>query len=114
MKRALILLGLLLAACGGGGKSDEDSIRETVSAYTQAVAHDDAAGVCKELTNGWNDNGCAKATSIVLLAMTSDQKTHPIRLGTVHVTGDTASATVAGQKDPMHFHKQGGTWRIDR
>ncbi len=113
MKRIVIVLGLALAACGGG-KSDEQSIRDAVSAYTTAVAHDDAAGVCKELTDGWNDNGCAKATSIVLMAMTPDQKTHAIRLGTVHVTGETASAAATGQKDPMRFHKQGGAWRIDR
>ncbi len=109
---ALLLLALaaLLGACGGGGDSDEDKVRDVV----ENVASNDPA-VCKQLTDdflsrefGGDEKKCEKQAE-------EAEDEQNLEIQEVEVDGDkaTVQATADGDKGTATLVKEDGDWKLD-
>ena len=109
---ALLLLALAAgpAACGPGGDSDEDKVRDVV----EKVASNDPA-VCKDLTEGFlsrefdGDEGkCEKQAR-------EAEDEQNLEIEKVEVDGDkaTVEAKADGDKGTAKLVKEDGDWKLD-
>ena len=127
-----LLAGVSLAAAGCGGsdaKSDDEQIRDTVSAYASAFADGDGTKVCERLTEraqkeviaqgkalGGNFTTCEQTikqlTSVISGA---DKKAlRDIKVTKITVDGDTATLQAgAGNSATTRMRKVDGEWLVD-
>jgi hypothetical protein len=118
---AALLSAAVLAGCGGG-PSDEQQVRRTLTEFVQATAHRDYRRICTQLLaprliERVEEVGlpCEKALETGLGKVRDPRLT----IGNVTVDGDRASAqtrtSAAGQppsQDTVRLTKVGGRWRI--
>jgi hypothetical protein len=118
---ALALAGVALAACGGG-PSDEEQVRQTVSAFGHATAAKDYRRLCDDLLA---PRLIAQVQSVGLPCEAALQRglgrvrDAQLVVGRITVAGQTARAEVrtsaAGQapsRDVLRLAKVKGRWRI--
>ncbi|HEV2858880.1 MAG TPA: hypothetical protein VGW80_10810 [Solirubrobacterales bacterium] len=118
----LLALALGLAACGGGGESDEDKVVETIE--TSALSADPAD--CKELaTIGFLEQtqlekGDAAVESCEEDAKDGENDPDSVKVTKVKVDGSDATADAAfeggtfdGQTLSVALVEEDGTWKMD-
>ncbi len=126
MRRAWILgfvLATLIAGCGGGGGSDQQSARDVAQSYVEARNQGDAAKVCEMYSEALikslrttncvafvreQTSGTATDLSLVSVAQHGDQATATIQ---ARVGGSVANAIAPIQ---LKLTREDGEWRISR
>src|SRR3954464_13675157 len=111
--RAAALPALLLAAGCGGGPSDADRVRATVSEYARAVARHDARALCSRVlapglvaaVERASGQRCAAAMGGVLAGGAPRG-----RPGSVLVDGDLASARLG--RETLTLERTPSGWRL--
>jgi len=126
----LVAASIVAAGCGGSdAKSDDEQIRDTVSAYATAFADGDGKQVCQRLTAraqkevvdqgkalGGNSTTCEQTikqlTSIISAA---DKKAlRNIKVTKLTVNGDTATLRAgAGNTATTRMRRVDGEWLVD-
>ena len=121
MRRLLILLPLLLVACGS--KSDADQIKDAYTSSAHAAAKGDAKGFCALYTDA-SQKELAKALSAKDCETAFKQNFHNakakdikalqnVKVTKVVVKGDTAQVTTTlDPQNPEKAVKQDGQWKI--
>ena len=110
---ALLVLALtaLLGACGPGGDSDEDKVRDVV----EKVAENDPE-VCKQLTDGFlsrefegDEKKCERQAE-------EAEEEQNLEIKEVEVDGEkaTVQATADGDKGTALLVKEDGDWKLDQ
>jgi hypothetical protein len=119
MRRTSLLLAtavssLALAACGGGGKSDEDQIKSAI----QEVGKDPAS-LCTKNGSAALVKAAGGKDACLQLAKKSGQGDAQLDVSGIKVNGDSATATVTngsgagkGQKSAVRMIKENGDWKI--
>lgn len=105
---ALIAMGL--AACGSS-TSPEQEVRDAVTSAHQAAKDKDYKAFCgsidkKSLQQLEKLGGCEK------LFEGEDGTVDKLDITKVVVTGDKATVTAKGEKDPLELLREGGEWKI--
>jgi hypothetical protein len=118
---ALAVAATALAGCGGG-PSDEEQVRTTVQAFSDATAAKDYQRLCDELLAPKLVEKIKQAGLPCELALQRGLgavKKPKLTIGQVTVTGESATADVrtsaAGQqpsRDTLKLTKEGDDWRI--
>lgn len=96
-----------LTACGGGG-GDEDTIRDIVN-----EGSNDPTSICENLTkDGLEQIGGEEACK--KLAEAEDNTDPDVKINSVEVDGDKATAKVTGKDgdQTINFVKEDGEWRV--
>ena len=118
----LLLLAILLGACGGGGPSDEERIRTTLGDFQRATAGGDYAALCdrilaRELIETVEQIGLP--CEMAMRRGFEDVRSPRISVGAITVEGNRATAQVRssaeGQEpseDTVELVRTGDTWRI--
>jgi len=121
MKRALVMLPLLLVASGcGGGSEQSGKVSAAAQSYVAAFSAHDAGATCRAMTAHSQElvaefarehmhlHGatCAKAVAL-LPAAPQDAK-----VGDVQVSGSRATVTVDGFDRPLSLVREHGAWRV--
>jgi hypothetical protein len=125
---ALALAVLVLAGCGGGGKSEEDRVRDSVKTYLTALADGDSKKACAQLTPGQTRRVLAAAKKIpqlrtakcpevfdaVSARLGPDEKAllRKVKVTDVTVRGSTATTRLQGAPRTPELTKSGGRWLI--
>jgi hypothetical protein len=118
---AALLSAAVLAGCGGG-PSDEQQVRRTLTDFVQATAHKDYTRMCEkllapQLVSQVQQIGlpCEKALQRGL----GNVRDPRLTIGKVTVNGDRASAQIrtsaageAPSQDTIDLAKVDGSWRI--
>jgi ABC-type glycerol-3-phosphate transport system substrate-binding protein len=121
---ALLALALGLAACGGGGESDEDKIVATIE--ESATSRD--PGVCKEtqttaFMEQTNEGSGAAAVKECEKETEEEGENDPesVEVSKVEVEGSSATADVKfeggsldGQTAEVALVEEGGNWKLDQ
>jgi ketosteroid isomerase-like protein len=113
----------LLATAGCGGGSPEHQVRDTVQGYAKAFARHDYQALCDRYLAPAIGTGLQSATGVpcesAVRASVSSTRAPAVKVGTVQVKGDRATAavhsTAAGQApsdDTMALQRIHGDWRI--
>jgi hypothetical protein len=131
MRRALVLVALVVAGCGGSQHrpAPDQPARATVQRYLAALGHGDAAAVCREFTAESREKlaefgeehlsvkpGSCRRVVARLLGSPAGAALH--RLGGARITGvdlhgGSAEVSVAGLDRPTEVVREaGGVWRI--
>jgi Domain of unknown function (DUF4878) len=116
----LVLAALALAACGGGGKSDEDQITDAIT--TSSTTHSDSN--CTDLlTQRFIEQTEFDTGSAALKACkdeTAADNADSVKVTNVEGDGDNATANVAlqgstfdGQTLKISLVKEGDQWKLD-
>jgi hypothetical protein len=118
---ALAVAATALAGCGGG-PSDEEQVRTTVQAFSDATAGKDYQRLCDDLLAPKLVEKIKQAglpCEVALQHGLGAVKKPKLTIGQVTVTGDSATADVrtsaAGQqpsRDTLKLSKVGDDWRI--
>lgn len=122
--RAAVFAGALVAAVsviggcgsdsgGGGDLSDEDQVRETVTAFLAAVGEGDGHGACSHLADSaesqlvsnaglFGGDTCPKAIQVVsgMLEQAEREATLNVTVGKVQVDGNEAQVPDSAITDP--------------
>jgi hypothetical protein len=124
VRRPLVALAAAAAALGacGGGPSDEEQVRTTVQAFSEASAAKDYQRLCDDLLAPKLVEKIKQAglpCEVALEQGLGDVKDPKLTLGTVTVKGESATADIrtsaAGQqpsRDTLELTKVGDKWRI--
>lgn len=120
---ATLVLGVVVAGCGGG--SDEDEAKATVTQFFTAIAKQDAAKLCDDLltkdfiqqsTGATGDQAGKECRSQFKSLRAANIKL--AKVNKVKIDGDKATVTATveaqGQSRPQVFRlkKEGGDWRL--
>jgi ketosteroid isomerase-like protein len=118
---ALAVAATVLAGCGGG-PSDEEQVRTTVQAFSDATAAKDYQRLCDDLLAPKLVEKIKQVglpCEVALQRGLGSVKKPKLTIGQVTVTGDSATADVrtsaAGQqpsRDTLKLTKDGDDWRI--
>jgi hypothetical protein len=118
---ALLAAGAAVAACGGG-PTDEQQVREAVDSFSRATAAKDYDKLCKQLLAPKLIEQVRSAglpCEVALKQGLGDVKDPKLTIGTVTVSGDSATADVrtsaAGEtpsRDTLKLTRIDGRWRI--
>ena len=119
MRRALILLALLLAAAGCGG-SDTGKVSAAAQSYVAAFTAHDANATCRAMTHESQERvaefarehmhlrGATCAKAVALLPPAGEGA----KVGDVKVHGARATAFVDGFDRPLVLVREDGSWRV--
>ena len=121
----VILMAFLIAGCGGGkggGSSDEDAVRSTLSGYAKAFASRDYQAICDrylspKLITGVEERGLPCEAAVRPAIKEAEKPVMAVR--SIKVSGTTATAQVhssaANQPpsdDTISLARIHGTWYI--
>jgi ABC-type glycerol-3-phosphate transport system substrate-binding protein len=119
----LVLAALTIAACGGGGSSDEDKITETIE--TAATTSD--PGNCTELETqrfveqNTKEKGRAAVKSCEEEAEAGSEQAEAANVSNVSVNGPKATAEAEFEGGPLGSQtlelalvEEGGDWKLDQ
>jgi ketosteroid isomerase-like protein len=117
MRRIAIVIaaGLALAGCQ---QSEQDRVRDAVTAYLHAYADGDAKAVCAllapELREAFKE-GCEARIKKQSDALSEREREalHAQKVGSVSVAGDTARVRIEGSKSVGTLRKVDGRWLIE-
>ena len=112
---AVAALAAGIAACGAGPATDKDKIAKTTGTYLQALAEDDTAAACRQLSRRAQGDHCPQALTRPRSQLTPDTiKAAADASLSITVHGNTATASL-GQPHGAHLTlvKLGSGWRID-
>ena len=121
-----VAIGVL--ACGGGGSSDEDQVKDTIKSYLSAIADGDGAKACDQLsTNGRTEIaqlGAQVGASTIdceqivqqLSSVIGSENTDSLKnaqVSSVQINGNQATATVSGANVTPTLINSDDHWLID-
>lgn len=124
---AAALVAAAVSACGGSSGSSQNSPSTAVKSYLTALATGDGARACGVLTTTMQNRALSlarsqgiKASSCpALFSQLKGQTTAAQRrtlmnakVGSVRVSGNTATVTLKGGTQPATLTKSGGKWLI--
>jgi hypothetical protein len=113
VRRAALAATLLLAAtavpaCGGGGRSDEDQVRD----IAKLIASSDRK-VCDHITGALMKKSFegSRATCV----KSADENRSSGKIGAIKVDGERATAAISDRGDTTTFRfvKRDGEWKAD-
>ena len=117
-----LLAGAAFVGCGSSGPTDEQQVRETVDAFSNATAAKDYDKLCKQLLAPKLLEQVEQAgvpCEVALSKGLGEVKDPKVTIGQVTVSGDSATADIrtsaAGEepsRDTLKLSKVGGRWRI--
>jgi hypothetical protein len=125
---ACLALALPVGACGGGGGSDEDDVKDAVNGVYGALADEDEEQVCDSLSkqgkeqvteSGGRAGKRVTCESILRLGfvVTGDtfKDARDAKVTDVQVDGDQATATVEYKRKTgdVSLVKEDGEWKLD-
>jgi hypothetical protein len=119
---SILVLALVLAACGGGGESDEDKITDTIE--TSVLSTDGSActdlETLKFVEQTQNETGKAAIKSCEENAKDGSDDPDSVAVTQIEVDGSNASADAAfvggsfdGQTLSVALVEEDGTWKLD-
>ncbi len=118
---ALLAAAAALSGCGGG-LTDEQQVRQTVDAFSQATVAKDYDKMCKELLAPALIDKVKSAglpCEVALEKGLGDVKDPKLTIGAITVSNDTATADVrtsaageAPSRDTLKLSRIDGHWRI--
>lgn len=109
------LFAVVLTGCGIGPATDEEKISKTTTAYLRALADDDAAEACAQLTRRARGERCEQPMRERLSRLEPDA----LRKAAdgwmeIDVGGDTATAGLSEPEGARFvLIEEAGEWRID-
>lgn len=125
---AAALAAAAIAGCGGGGGNADAAARATLERYFAALADGRGVAACNELTVQSRQligeaaarlpgkpSTCAAAVRTLVASRFFGRLAalrHP-KITSLSVTGDRATARVAGVDTPLRLTRAGGPWQID-
>ena len=114
----IVVLALLtagLTGCGVGRPSSKEKISKTTVIYLRALADDDTATACEQLTRAAKGSACEESMKERLSGLESDAlKSAADDSMDIEVHGATATVALSEPEGARFVLKRiGGDWRID-
>jgi hypothetical protein len=112
---ALILLAAALTGCGIGRASNQEKVSKTATTYLRALADNDTAKACAQLTRRADGGGCEATMKARIAGLDTDALTNAADGSIdIDVHGNTATAGLSEPKGARFVLKKvGGEWLID-
>jgi hypothetical protein len=118
----LVLLPLLLAACGDQGPTPEEQVRSTVAEFGRATAAKDYQALCDNLLSPTlidDVEAVGLPCEVALREGLSGVREPRLTIGRIQIDGERATAeistTAAGQepsRDTLRLENVSGAWKI--
>ncbi len=118
----LVLLPLLVVACGDQGPTPEEQVRSTVAEFGRATESKDYQALCDDLLSPTlidDVEAVGLPCEVALREGLSDVREPRLTIGRIQIDGQRATAevstTAAGQKpsrDTLRLENVGGAWKI--
>jgi hypothetical protein len=110
-----LLLAVLVAGCGLGPATNEEKISKTATTYLNALAEDDTATACAQLTARARDEACAEMLEDSLARLDPEAlKSAAHDSMRIDVDGNRATAGLAEPEGAeLRLVKALDQWRID-